>query len=144
MVAKDRSRITADLCGLLADGGYSLQHGLLPCNHPGLLKIRIEYVGGFLFVCFTDNGVGMTHEESVSLMKQLEDVSSLENRHIGLKNVYLRLKLQFGKRAKLHIYSRKNIGTSISLAIPVSSGVEVKGDVVDGVDSISVNSLYSN
>ena len=28
MVAKDRSRITADLCGLLADGGYSLQHGL--------------------------------------------------------------------------------------------------------------------
>ena len=77
-------------------------------------------------------------------MKQLEDVSSLENRHIGLKNVYLRLKLQFGKRAKLHIYSRKNIGTSISLAIPVSSGVEVKGDVVDGVDSISVNSLYSN
>ena len=122
----------------------SLQHGFLPCNHPGLLKIRIEYVGGFLFVCFTDNGVGMTHEESVSLMKQLEDVSSLENRHIGLKNVYLRLKLQFGKRAKLHIYSRKNIGTSISLAIPVSSGVEVKGDVVDGVDSISVNSLYSN
>ena len=122
----------------------SLQHGFLPCNHPGLLKIRIEYVGGFLFVCFTDNGVGMTHEESVSLMKQLEDVSSLENRHIGLKNVYLRLKLQFGKRAKLHIYSRKNIGTSISLAIPVSSGVEVKGDVVDGVESISVNSLYSN
>ncbi len=122
----------------------SLQHGLLPCNHPGLLKIRIEYVGGFLFVCFTDNGVGMTHEESASLMKQLENVSSLENQHIGLKNVYSRIKLQFGERAKLHIYSRKNVGTSISLAIPISSGAKVKETVVDGIDSNRVTSPHSS
>ena len=97
----------------------SMQHGILPSEHPGLIKVRIEAVQASLHVCITDTGIGMTSQELNALAASVRENITSTDRHIGLKNVHMRLKLLFRDRAGMHFYSRKGQGTSISLTMPL-------------------------
>lgn len=97
----------------------SIQHGILPSTRPGLIKVRIEAVQHVLHVCITDTGIGMSHEDLDALAASVHEDICRGDKHIGLKNVHMRLKLLFGERAYMHFYSLKDQGSSISLAMPL-------------------------
>ncbi len=92
-------------------------HGLEPKIGAGHLQVQIRVEMGRLCFCITDDGIGMTEEEVIILCEQcrLGD----EHNSIGLKNVYRRLQLIYGKECGFHIESRKNQGMTIGFAIPL-------------------------
>jgi two-component system sensor histidine kinase YesM len=47
---------------------------------------------------------------------------------IGIKNVYDRLKMNFGEEYGLDVKSRENVGTIVKLIMPVMNGVDDKDD----------------
>jgi two-component system sensor histidine kinase YesM len=82
------------------------------------IKIRILYKNNYLRLCITDNGTGMDQQRLMevrsSLAKNWQDDS-----HIGLINTNQRLRLMYGENFSVKIFSRKNKGVTIFVAIPV-------------------------
>ena len=68
-----------------------------------------------LSVRVKDNGKGIPAQKLIELREGLaeEDFAG----HIGMKNVYRRLKLYFGDRADMSISSEENSGTEIIITI---------------------------
>jgi two-component system sensor histidine kinase YesM len=76
-----------------------------------------------------DNGIGMTTEEVIKLRQKIENYTiqkpgstDKKPRHykgIGLKNIDERIKLYFGKQYGISIESQKNIGTTVSVTVPI-------------------------
>ena len=73
---------------------------------------------GFLLIDVEDNGIGFTPEKLQEIRASLNR-SSTEQKSIGLKNVYNRLKLFYGAGAELLIESRQNERTVITIKIPI-------------------------
>ncbi len=92
-------------------------HGLEPKIEAGHLLVKIQIVSEMLYFCINDDGIGMTKEETDQLNKQCR--SQDENHTIGLKNVYRRLQLIYGKDCSFSIESMKNQGMAISFTIPL-------------------------
>ncbi len=59
----------------------------------------------------------MLEETRIALENSLKDES--ETKGVGLKNVYLRLRVYYGDKADIKIESKLDEGTTISLIIPV-------------------------
>lgn len=90
----------------------AIRHGLVPLtNRRGLLeifaKLLSEDKNEFLEIKIIDNGVGI---------EKIND--DIFKKGIGLSNVNDRLKLLFGKNAKIEINSIKNQGTKVTLLFP--------------------------
>jgi two-component system sensor histidine kinase YesM len=94
------------------------------------LRTRIE-ADGRLSVTVKDNGAGMEPAKLDELRQRLFRTAHsgiwLDGReHIGLSNVWMRLKLYFGEAAEMAIESPPSGGFAVSLAIPVTHSGEVK------------------
>lgn len=94
----------------------SIMHGLEDQMKKGILNIRI-YRGEWLYFLISDNGKGMKPEQIRLLMAQCRNMKS--RTAIGLKNVYRRLQLLYGKDCCFSIESAPDQGTQISFRIPV-------------------------
>ncbi len=94
----------------------SIMHGLEDQMKKGILTIRI-YRREWLYFLISDNGKGMNPEQIRLLMAQCKDMKS--RTAIGLKNVYRRLQLLYGKDCCFSIESAPDQGTQISFRIPV-------------------------
>jgi two-component system LytT family sensor kinase len=83
----------------------SIKHGILKKVDGGVVKILVRDSEDKVFVEISDNGVGFENTgESVST-------------RIGLKNINSRLKLLYGEKNDLKIFSSNN-GSSVSFYIP--------------------------
>lgn len=98
----------------------SIQHGFLPENRPGHLKICIRRVEDYLIFTISDNGAGMSRENLEKLRMRLyaDTIPEQEIRHIGLLNTAKRLSLRYGSHAQIQIKSKAGVGTTITLNIP--------------------------
>ncbi|MCI2000542.1 MAG: histidine kinase [Clostridia bacterium] len=85
----------------------SIRHGILPSDKNGLVKITAHQKGKELFISITDNGVGIKKEV-------IDNLSSINNNHVGLKNVNNRLELLYGEGLKFKLL---NPGTKISFKV---------------------------
>ncbi len=85
----------------------SIKHGILPSERNGLVKISAHQKGQELFISIKDNGVGINKEV-------IDNLNSINNNRVGLKNVNNRLKLLYGEGLKFEIL---NPGTKISFKI---------------------------
>ncbi|MDF2926446.1 MAG: hypothetical protein K0R57_5360 [Paenibacillaceae bacterium] len=106
----------------------SVFHGILPkkttdgriviraCTLPDQTCIMLEV---------EDDGIGMEEEELKRLQVHLMREEPGEN--IGLKNVWMRLKLMFGQDTRVELYSESAAGSSIRFLLPIDS-VYLKGD----------------
>ena len=77
--------------------------------------ITAELNNDILTVSVRDNGKGIPEEKLRDINEGLanEDFKG----HIGMKNVYRRLKLYFGDNADMRIISKENEGTEIIISI---------------------------
>ncbi|MGD7045632.1 sensor histidine kinase [Jeotgalibacillus proteolyticus] len=92
-------------------------HGIEPIKGKGTIYISIKSNQDQLICEITDTGQGMEKEEYKELMHSLEETENIGD-HVGIKNVYCRLKLHYGDNFKFTIASTKGVGTTISLILP--------------------------
>lgn len=98
----------------------SIQHGFLPKDGEGHIKIHIKRMENHLILTVSDNGVGMSKETLDKLKRRLysDTIPEQEIQHIGLLNTAKRLSLRYGTHAQILIKSKYGLGTTITLKIP--------------------------
>lgn len=93
----------------------SIRHGIEPIIGKGTIEIKVFKKDGTIKIIVTDNGAGMPKEK---LEEVLQSLDSKDKSHVGLKNVFHRLKLFYGEEAKIFINSELGKGTSVEIQIP--------------------------
>lgn len=81
------------------------------------VTIKCKISGGDIIFIVQDNGEGIKETE----LEKLKNRVKAENRHdahIGLNNVYSRLKLLYGELYSLNIDSKWGLGTTVTIKIP--------------------------
>ena len=82
--------------------------------------VTTEIIDNKLHIEVEDDGDGMSDE----YLNNLNSILSQETNstlHIGLYNVYKRLKLKYNDNFRFDIFSKLNIGTRIIIVIPVNT-----------------------
>lgn len=92
-------------------------HGIEPIKGKGIINISIKSNRDHLICEVTDNGQGMEKEEYEKLLQSLEEAEDI-GEHVGIKNVYCRLKLHYADNFDFRITSTKGAGTTISIILP--------------------------
>jgi len=102
----------------------AVTHGLKP-KGGGHLQITTERRGNDMAIIIMDNGVGIDEDKVASMMDHLERDDNwnqqwTETNSIGLKNVHDRLRYKYGKPYGVTVSSQLQIGTSVTLLLPVN------------------------
>lgn len=105
----------------------AVNHGLGNISSGGMIRIRIKKEGEWVSISIFDNGCGIPKEKLSELNSQIHD--TIENpleyidryKNLGLMNVNLRLRLFFGEKYHIELFSREGRGTCIYLKIPYLS-----------------------
>ena len=97
----------------------SIYHGLKPKRKKGNIEINIKLIRSYIHIEVIDNGVGINKERLKTIQENLKN--SYESEHYGLYNVNERLKLSFKDKYTISITSKENIGTKVSILIPIIS-----------------------
>ncbi|MFS0839763.1 cache domain-containing sensor histidine kinase [Paenibacillus sp. 1P03SA] len=94
-------------------------HGLERKTGPGLLEIGSSFTGHELIITVRDDGAGMEAGELAKLRERLKQPSdTLDQRHIGIKNVHDRIQFYFGEMYGLAVDSAPGEGTVVSIRLP--------------------------
>ncbi|MCK1992153.1 sensor histidine kinase [Peribacillus muralis] len=100
-------------------------HGLEPKIGKGNIWIIADKEGDVLEIKVMDDGVGISEERLEHLRNSIgnEELFNQENGklHIGLANVYQRLKLHYADEVSMQIHSEKGLGTSVIIHITIQS-----------------------
>ena len=84
-----------------------------------ILKGRTN--NGKLFITVADNGKGISPEECQKLNDRMmeSDASQSSSESIGMVNVNQRIRLFYGTEYGIHVKSKENAGTEITITLPV-------------------------
>jgi two-component system sensor histidine kinase YesM len=100
-------------------------HGLEHKVDRGTIEIDITATEDRLLIKITDDGVGMDEKVLNNINERLNEISgqglkqeNAQKGGIALINVNNRIKLQFGEKYGLRIYSIKDFGTSVEVTLP--------------------------
>ena len=99
----------------------AIYHGLEAKRTQGNLNVTVCAKGAFVLVTVEDDGTGMDAGQLEMLRQKLSpgDVDSYKsNGHIGLVNVYQRLRLRFGDDCAMHLESKEGTGTKVIVQVP--------------------------
>lgn len=92
-------------------------HGFENIKTEKRIRIRGYRTENDVVIEIADNGIGMDGGKLSDIKNELENNGSKGN-SLGLRNVNERIKLTFGERYGLHVYSEKGKGTSVVIRIP--------------------------
>ncbi|MDF0727271.1 sensor histidine kinase [Cytobacillus sp. S13-E01] len=99
------------------------KHGFDIRDGVGSIKVECVKVGEFLLINVIDNGVGVSEKRFEEIYQHFEEGSRNESgevSNIGLKNVYVRLKLYYGELATLQLKNVNEGGFLVSIMLPIS------------------------
>ncbi|QTH42694.1 sensor histidine kinase [Cohnella sp. LGH] len=95
-------------------------HGIGPLHRRGTIRVTLHKSSGQIVAVVEDDGVGMDRTASRKLLEAGEEAEGGDHYHkIGVRNVYERLKRQFGEAADIQVESRPQAGTKVSVRWPV-------------------------
>lgn len=99
----------------------AIYHGLETTVEKGIIKITAYLTEDNFVICITDNGVGMDME-TLEYLNQRLNHSDINQRRgeggIALINVNERIKLYYGDKYGLDVYSTKGLGTTVKVTFP--------------------------
>jgi two-component system, sensor histidine kinase YesM len=115
----------------------AFEHGLQKKEGSWLIEVRVKRVRNQILIAVQDNGVGLDEEKLLNIrnglrfgneshVKSLEEELSGKRKGIGLKNVDSRLKLQFGERYGIRIFSKIGKGTLVLFVLQVLEKEELE------------------
>ena len=96
----------------------AIYHGMEFMDGDGEIHVRVYKESEDLWFEISDNGLGMTREQTENLLSEKSHVSSRRGSGIGVKNVNERIRLYFGVDYGLAIESEPDEGTTIRLHLP--------------------------
>lgn len=100
----------------------SILHGFESMADERQISVSLCKTEGGWSVSVKDNGCGMDAEQLSLLRRSISEPEILPDadrkNHIGLKNVYQRLRLFYGAEGSLHIESEPGLGTQITMTFP--------------------------
>ena len=118
----------------------SIIHGTEMKIGAGLTTIRIRRMELRLLIEVEDDGVGMDEETLERLNRRLDygmehpdETQKSSGGGIALANVNNRVRLLFGQEYGIHVYSLKNVGTTVTLSLPPVTEETKKEQLVSGV-----------
>jgi len=92
-------------------------HGLNKVSRKGRIEVFAKFINSEIVFIIKDNGIGISEEDLCRLRKIINDKRVEDG--IGLKNVNQRLKLYYGEKYGIEIYSKYQKETSILIYIPI-------------------------
>lgn len=100
----------------------SIYHGLKNRIDQGHIEVKVYQDEEDIIFSVSDNGYGMRQERIDELYRRFKD----QNLHdgVGLKNIYQRLLIYFGSKAKMIIKSELDEGTTIEIHISKEASYE--------------------
>ena len=101
----------------------AILHGLEEKEKGGLIHILVRKQleeEELLCIEVSDNGNGMTEEALAFLQSTIEEKDISRNKSIGLYNINQRIKLTYGQKYGVKIFSNIEEGTRVSLFIPIN------------------------
>ncbi len=99
----------------------AIYHGI-SSDDDGIIIIRAYQKEDLMVFEVENNGYGLTDSQIEGIYENMK--SEINNTSIGLKNVYQRLKLYYGKMANLEIISELDEKTIIKLTYPLKAKVK--------------------
>ena len=108
----------------------AILHGLEEKEKGGLIHILVRKQleeEELLCIEVSDNGNGMTEEALAFLQSTIEEKDISRNKSIGLYNINQRIKLTYGQKYGVKIFSNIEEGTRVSLFIPINRMKETAG-----------------
>lgn len=97
----------------------AVYHGIKPLRKLGVITISVDKLEDKIVIRVKDNGIGMSREEVERLNRDMSEKYILQEDHIGIRNVNQRIKLLMGDEAGLKIESEENLGTTVTLILPL-------------------------
>lgn len=92
-------------------------HGLESIRGKGWMKMQLTRTGDMLTFQLSDNGIGIVPEKLNAILSDLEQEGM--DKHVGIKNVFIRLKLYYQNNFQFVIKSDPGMGTMVCISIPV-------------------------
>ena len=86
--------------------------------HGALIKLSVEKKKDEFLFCIEDNGAGMTEKQLEILIENL-NISEIDNRRIGIRNIHQRIRLKYGEKYGVYIESKEGYGTKFELKLPL-------------------------
>jgi len=99
-------------------------HGIKPCGRRGTVSVSLVPTEEGILVSVNDDGQGIGEERMEWIEKYIADQEIAVpdgTLGVGMKNVIRRIFLCYGDRAKIHISSFPEMGTTIDLVLPVEN-----------------------
>ena len=96
----------------------AIQHGIAMMLEGGCVWVRAYGQEGDVCLEVSDNGVGMTESRIQEIYEDFEK-NNPSNTHIGLRNIYRRLKLFYSGRVKFEI---ENLHPGLKIMIRIYHG----------------------
>lgn len=99
-------------------------HGIKDMTQGALVRLRAKEVDGQIQLCIEDNGVGIANAELEALLERVMCTptllgSELDSAHVGIRNVYRRLKMYYGDDMHFSIESEAECGCLVILELPL-------------------------
>ncbi|MDQ8734790.1 histidine kinase [Paenibacillus sp. LHD-38] len=96
----------------------AVMHGIEPKPGEGFVEVYIHAKNDRLFIDVKDNGIGFQNMEGkVELPFKTVDHKKGHN-HVGLNNAYKIIQYFYGQDYGIHIYTKKDEGTTATIQIP--------------------------
>jgi len=105
----------------------SIRHGFQGQDKDCCISISIGEIQGQVHISVMDNGAGMTEEQRQALDRNLQEIREQpgkklpESVHVGVRNVFQRLYLEYGDQLQFSIASKESYGVRIEIRIPEGS-----------------------
>ncbi|GGD53351.1 cache domain-containing sensor histidine kinase [Paenibacillus nasutitermitis] len=95
----------------------ALIHGLAPLNNEGWIRIEASKLNEDLYIRIIDNGVGIEEGKRRDIQSHLLTDANKEDDeiHIGLKNIYDRIRHYYGEGYGLTVQSEPGQGTTVEI-----------------------------
>ena len=107
----------------------SFVHGVFYKNgNSGCLKIKAACEDDILIVTIRDNGVGISDEKLKLLNEQINEETKTHSYGLGLRNVNLRIKSEYGNDCGVFVDSRMNEYTEVSIKYRQKCGIENRNE----------------
>lgn len=102
----------------------AMKHGFYQKSGECCLTITIQEERGRILLSVMDNGNGISREKYLQLQKELEDIKKNPNQkrdtssHVGIRNVFQRMYLEYEDSMEFKIIAREGKGTRIQIYLP--------------------------
>ncbi len=106
----------------------AIYHGMEYMSGDGDIEVKAYKKDEDLYIDIIDNGLGMPQEIADKLLVANVSNHQKKGSGIGLRNVHERIKLYFGEKYGLEIYSEPDEGTTIRIHMPSIEFNNIKED----------------